>query len=131
MKMYSFLVTAAMLFSGAAIAADASGKWMADVFNRLGGSQETTFNLKVEGARLTGTVSIRGAAREITDGKVSGDQISFAVIDKVRDLELKTVYTGKVTANSIQFESKLLMPPGGLGGFIPGPPTEFTVKRVP
>src|SRR6059036_3746341 len=84
------------LFAMTAVAADVNGKWLADVFNRLGGSQETTFTFKVEGAKLTGTVGVRMAPREITDGKVNGDQISFAVIDKVRNLELKTVYKGKV-----------------------------------
>jgi hypothetical protein len=132
MKAHLVLCATAMviLFAATAVAADASGKWVADVFNRLGGSQETTFTLKADGAKLTGTVAVRGAPREITEGKVIGDDISFAVIDKVRSLELKTVYKGKVAGDEIKLESQMLSPPGGLGGFIPGPPTEFTAKRV-
>jgi hypothetical protein len=124
------------LLAMTAPAADVNGKWVADVFNRLGGSQETSFNLKMDGTRVTGTVAIGGAGgfrtapREIVEGNVNGSEITFAVIDKVRDLELKTVYKGKVDGNEIRFEAQMLMPPGGLGGFIPGPPTEFTAKKV-
>jgi hypothetical protein len=124
----------AALLAMTAAAADVNGKWEADVFNRLGGSQMTTFNLKMDGTKVTGTVGItgglRGAPKEIVEGKVNGGDITFAVIDKLRDLELKTVYKGKVDGNEIRFEAQMLMPPGGLGGFIPGPPTEFTAKRI-
>jgi hypothetical protein len=124
------------LFAMTAAAADVNGKWVADVFNRLGGSQMTTFDLKMDGTKVTGTVNIGGgggfrtAPREIVDGKVNGSAITFAVIDRVRDLELKTVYKGKVDGAEIRFEAQMLMPPGGLGGFIPGPPTEFTAKKA-
>lgn len=125
----------AALLAMTAAAADVNGKWEADVFNRLGGSQMTTFNLKLDGTKVTGTVGITGgfraAPKEIVEGKVIGSDITFAVIDKVGDLELKTVYKGKVDGNEIRFEAQMLMPPGGLGGFIPGPPTEFTAKRNP
>jgi polygalacturonase len=116
----------------AAAAGAVSGKWVAEVLTRGGGSQQTTFDFKMDGAKLTGTVATsRMREREITEGKVTGNDISFAVIEKIQDMEQKTVYNGKVAGNEIKFASQLQMPPGGMGGFIPEPPTEFTAKRAP
>jgi hypothetical protein len=117
------------LFAGAATGADVNGKWVADVLTRMGGSQRTTFTFKVDGSKLTGTVATRTGEREITEGKASRDGISFAVVERMRDMEQKTVYQGNVTGDEIQFAAQLQMPPGGMGGFIPGPPMEFTAKR--
>lgn len=95
------------------------------------GSQITTFNFKSDGAKLTGTMSTRMGEREISEGKIGGDQISFVLVDKMRDSEQRTVYTGKVAGGEIQFGYHVQMPTPGMGGFIPGPPLEFTAKRVP
>jgi hypothetical protein len=119
----------AVLFAGTAAAADVGGKWVADVLTRMGGSQMTTFTFKVDGTKLTGTVAARMGEREISEGKVSGDDISFVIVEKMRDTVQRTVYQGKVVGNEIQFAYQLQMPPGGMGGFIPGPPMEFTAKR--
>jgi hypothetical protein len=118
------------LFAAAASAGDISGKWVADVLTRMGGSQITTFNFKVDGTKLTGTISSRMGEREFTEGKVSGDSIFFAVVEKVRDSEQRTEYRGKLVGDELQMEYQLKMPPGGMGGFIPPPPMEFTAKRV-
>lgn len=118
------------LFAGTAAAADVSGKWVADVLTRMGGSQMTTFTFKVDGANLTGTMAARAGEREISEGKVSGDEISFVLVENMRGTEQRTVYKGKVVGDEIQFAYQLKMPPGGLGGFIPGPPMEFKAKRA-
>jgi hypothetical protein len=48
------------LFTVVALAADATGKWVAEQPGRNGGpAMTTTFNFKVEGATLTGTVRQR------------------------------------------------------------------------
>lgn len=119
-----------MAFSGIAAAADVNGKWVAEVLTRMGGTQHVTFTFKVDGTKLTGTISSRFGDREISEGKVGTDTISFAVVEKVRDAEQKTVYQGKTKADEIEFAAQLQMPPGGMGGFIPGPPTEFTAKKA-
>ena len=61
MRLNSILGVAAfaVLFAETATAADPSGKWVADVLTRMGGSQMTTFNFKVNGAKLTGSISVR------------------------------------------------------------------------
>ncbi|HWB85665.1 MAG TPA: hypothetical protein VG675_16090 [Bryobacteraceae bacterium] len=120
----------AFLLAGTSAAADVSGKWVANILTRMGGSQMTTFTFQADGTKLTGTMSARQGGREITEGKIQGDKISFVTVEKSRDTELKTLYKGKVAGDEIQFSYQLEMPPRGFGGFIPPPPMEFTAKRT-
>jgi len=87
----------------AASAADISGKWMGTSQGRDGKARETTFNFKVDGDKLTGTVSGRMGDREISDGKVTGDEISFTVKVSMGDREFKMNYKGKVDGDEIKF----------------------------
>jgi len=87
----------------AAAAADVNGKWMGTTQGRDGKSREVTFNFKADGANLTGTVSGRQGDREISEGKVTGDEISFAVKVTMGDRDMKMLYKGKVAGDEIQF----------------------------
>jgi hypothetical protein len=107
-----------------AAAADISGKWVAQVPGRQGNTQETTFTFKVDGAKLTGTVTNPRGDQEITEGQVSGDDVSFVVVRKFQDMEMKSVYKGKVAGNEIKFT---MQTQGGRGA---GTPIEFTAKRA-
>jgi len=108
-----------------ATAADISGKWVAQVPGRQGATMEQTFTFKVEGGNLTGTISTQRGEQEISEGKVSGDDVSFVVVRKFQDMEMKSLYKGKVSGNEIKFTMEMQ---GGRGG--ERPPTEFTAKRA-
>ena len=108
-----------------AVAADISGKWIAQVPGRDGKPQEQVFVFKVAGGTLTGTVSGGRGDQEISGGTVSGDDISFVVIRKFQDMEMKTTYKGKVAGNEIKFTS---VRPGRDGAA--GTPVEFTAKKA-
>ncbi len=103
-------------------AADISGKWIAQVPARDGQTRETVFNFKVEGDKVTGTVSGRQGDNAISDGKISGDDISFTVTANFGGNEVKLIYTGKVAADEIKFTRTRE------GGNQPG--QEFTAKRA-
>ena len=108
-----------------ALAADPSGKWVAQVPGREGQTQETTITLKAEGDKLTGTISGRQGDAAISDGKVSGDNISFNVVREFNGNTIKMVYTGKLSGDEIKFTRKFEGGPGG-----DRPPVEFTAKRA-
>src|SRR5215813_954309 len=84
-------------------AADVTGKWTAQVPGQNGQTRETTFNLKADGDKLTGTVSGRQGDTPISDGKVSGDDISFTVVRNFQGNDIKLVYKGKVKGDEIAF----------------------------
>ncbi|MBL8187434.1 MAG: hypothetical protein JNK38_05480, partial [Acidobacteria bacterium] len=85
------------------MAADVTGKWTAQVPGRGGQTTETTFNFKVEGDKLTGTMSSQMGEAAISEGKVSGDDISFSVTREVQGNSFKIIYKGKVAGEEIKF----------------------------
>ena len=109
------------LLAVAALAADVSGKWTAQVPGRNGQTREMTFNLKADGGTLTGTVSGRQGDTPISDGKIEGDQISFSQTMEFNGNSMKFLYKGTVSGDEIKF---MRSRDGGEGS-----PQEFTAKR--
>src|ERR1035437_959071 len=116
--------------SAVAFAADFNGKWTADIPSRQGGTMTTTFTLKVDGAKLTGTMSSQMGDADITNGKVVGDTITFDVVRTFGDNTITLTYTGNADGvDSIKFTRTMSGMPGGDGQGGAPPPQEFTAKR--
>ena len=101
------LFAAMMMLSLGALclqAADVTGAWVAQVPGRDGNTMETTFTFKAAGEALTGTMSNQYGDREISDGKVAGDDISFIVNIEFGDTKMTLVFTGKMAGNEIKFK---------------------------
>ena len=108
------------LLAAFAVAADVSGKWTAEVPGRQGQAQTTTFNFKVDGDKLSGTLTNPRGEQTIADGKVSGDDISFSVTLSMGGNEIKMLYKGKVAGSEIKFTREVEGRPA----------TEFVAKRA-
>jgi hypothetical protein len=122
MKSKFFLAAASsLLLAVTTFAADISGKWTAEVQGR-NGAQTTTFVFKVEGEKLTGTVSGRGGDNPISDGVIKGDDLSFNVAVNFNGNEMKFAYKGKVAGDEIKMTRSNPRPDA--------PPQEFTAKRA-
>ncbi len=119
-KKLAVSLTLLLAVSIAALAADVSGRWTAQVPGRGGEARETTFTFKVEGDKLTGTMSVQGQQAPIADGKIAGDTLSFTVTVERGGNQIKQNYTGKVVGAEIQFKRE-----GGQGQ-----PREFIAKRA-
>lgn len=118
-----FLATAAfVLLSTASFAADISGKWTAEVPGRGGQTRTTNFDFKVEGEKLTGTISGMQGDMPISEGTVKGDDIAFVVVVNFNGNEMKLVHKGKLTGEVI----KMTRTREGAEG----PGQEFEAKRV-
>ena len=116
-----WLPVAFVLFAFTALAADISGNWKATA-EGPNGAMERTFVLKQEGAKVTGeTVSTFTGKSTITDGKVDGDTVTFTIMAKLGDQEVKLNYKGKIAGNEIKFTSQ--MADGG------NAPIEWTAKK--
>ena len=102
-----------------------NGKWETTLEGPQG-SIELTFNYKVDGTKLTGTVSSpMGGDEEIKNGKVNGNEFSYEV--DMMDNTMK--YNGKLEKDVIKLNMEI--PEGGPGG--PGErrgPGEMTLKKV-
>jgi hypothetical protein len=87
-----------------AAGADVSGKWTAQVPGRNGQTREQTFTFKADGEKLTGSVSgMQGNQMDISDGKVSGNDISFNVTANFNGNEMKLSYKGTISGDEIKF----------------------------
>jgi hypothetical protein len=105
MKSRIVLVTLILSFFLVAVAwaADVTGKWTAQVPGRGGQTRETTFNFKVDGTKLTGTMSGQQGEIPIEDGMVKGDDISFSTKFSGGGGEVKINFKGKVAGDEIKF----------------------------
>ncbi len=99
----SLLVAGLAVFATVAQAADVTGTWVAQVPGRGGETRETTFSFKVDGERLTGTMSGRQGDLALSDGKIKGDELSFNVAMSVQGNDVKFAYKGKASGDEIQF----------------------------
>jgi hypothetical protein len=105
-------VSCVLLLVGAAAHAQSSGSnpagtWTWTTPGRNGGPDRTnTLTLKIEDAKLTGKISAPGRGGQasetpITDGKVDGDTVSFAVVREFNGTSTTTKYSGKISADKI------------------------------
>ena len=122
MKSKFFTAAAAsLLLAVSSFAADVTGKWAAETQGPQG-AVTTTFTLKADGEKLTGTVSGRGGETAIADGVVKGDEVSFNVTRTMNGNEMKMAYKGKVAGDELKLTRTMS------GG--DRPPQELTAKRV-
>ncbi len=120
-KRIASTVVAFLLAAVTALAADVSGKWVGNAPGRGGQTREVTFNFKVSGDELTGTVTGMRGEMPISDGKINGDEISFTQVMEFNGNQVKLLYKGKVSGDEIQFTRQR---EGGERS------QQFTVKRA-
>lgn len=105
-------------------AADVTGTWKAE-FETQRGLQKYTFNLKQDGANVTGKANVEMTDQkreaEFKEGKVDGDTVTFVETLDAQGNELRITYTGKLSGNEIKFTRKV----GDFGS------SEATAKRDP
>jgi hypothetical protein len=118
---FSSLFVLTLVLAAAASAADVTGKWVAQVPARDGGTREAIFNLKAADGQITGTVSSPRGEQQISEGKIDGDAISFTVVVEFNGNQMKFLYKGKVAGDEIKFTRER---EGGQEGA-----REFTAKR--
>jgi hypothetical protein len=112
MKKYAFAAFLVGLF-GIAYAADPTGTWTWKTkFGKDGKEAEQTLKLKLDGDKLTGSLSggrggkggKGGGETKIEDGKFKNDEISFTITREFKDQKFVTKYSGKLTDDTIKGE---------------------------
>jgi hypothetical protein len=100
----------ALFFLAAAVAtafqAGVAGKWTAAIDTQIG-VQNYTYVFQVDGEKLTGTAKSQFSESPISEGTVKGDAISFVENLKYQDMEVRVVYTGKITGDEIKFSRQV------------------------
>src|SRR5690348_11696884 len=98
----ALVAAVALLVAGVAKAEDKgpAGTWKWSV-ERNGQTRETTLKLKMEGDKLTGTVSGRNGETPIEDATCKDGEVSFKVTRERNGQKFTTSYTGKLSGDSI------------------------------
>jgi len=113
------LALAAAALAGLLFAGDVSGTWNGSM--AFGDNQfPLTYRFKQDGAKITGTVTGPGGDLPLADGKIEGDQISFAVTIDRDGGAAKFTSKGTVKGDEIVLETS--------GPEFTSPP--FTLKRA-
>jgi hypothetical protein len=117
MKKTLLALVAILCFAFAVFAADFSGKWVNDPSaapagggGGRGGGGAATYEFKVAGGALTGSITRAGrgggdpVVTPIADGKVTGDTFSFSIMQAGRGGgdPMKVEYTGKVAGDKLE-----------------------------
>ena len=97
----------AAVLAASAFAADVTGKWVGKM-ETPNGTRDVTLNLKQDGEKLTGTMPGRNGETPISDGMVKGDDVTFAVVRKFNDQEMKINYKGKVTGSDLKLKFEMM-----------------------
>lgn len=102
MKSRILTALAFVTLAAASFAADISGKWTAEVPGRNGQTRTTNFDFKVDGEKLTGSMSGMQGDIAISNGTVKGDDIAFNVEMNFNGNTMKMMYKGKVAGDVIK-----------------------------
>lgn len=115
------------LLSGLAFAAAIDGKWYSERKMNRDGQEfviKTTFDLKSDGAKLTGTLTMAFGDMEprsitISDGKIDGAKFSFTTVMQTPNGDFKSNWEGTVEGDAIK----------GTSAREGGEPRPFEAKR--
>ena len=100
MRITVILMTLTLAVS--AFAADVAGKWKATM-EGPNGSMQITFDLKVDGKKITGKAIGDMGEMQITEGTIDGDNISFTV----QTDQFKVVHKGTVSGNEMKLKVEM------------------------
>jgi hypothetical protein len=110
MRVVIAVFVCSLLLAGVAMAAAIDGKWVSVRKMERDGQAFTitqTFELKADGAKLTGSLTMSFGDMEprkvdIKDGKIDGGKFSFTVVMSTPNGEFKTVYEGTVEGETLK-----------------------------
>ena len=87
-----------------------TGRWKAD-FQTQRGLQKYTFNLKQDGATVTGHASVEMTDQkreaDLQEGKWDGSTVTFTEKLRIQDNDVGVVFTGKISGDEIKFTRKV------------------------
>jgi hypothetical protein len=111
MKTFTIILAIIALgVSGSLNGADVTGKWKSEFDTRIG-HLKYTYQFEADEEKLTGKALREREGEEteteIKEGKLSGDDISFAELVKFQEQEIRIDYKGKVSGDEIKLTRKV------------------------
>ncbi|MCI0535398.1 MAG: hypothetical protein L0Z50_09220 [Verrucomicrobiales bacterium] len=82
--------------------ADPTGTWTWTATTQGGETRQASMKLKLEGEKLTGTVTGRNTDAAISEAKLAGDEISFNVVRERNGNKFTQKYIGKISGDTVK-----------------------------
>lgn len=102
-----WLLAILTVFALTASPTDVSGTWKAAV-ETPNGTMETSFTFKVDAGKVTGTTTMGQMGESpISEGKVDGDTVSFAVVREGPNGEFRINYKGTVSGDEMKITATI------------------------
>ena len=101
LKRTSLFIGFLAFLTTATYAAGVGGKWVGDVNTPDGSAITLTMNFKVDGEKVTGTVTGPTGDIGITDGKMDGDTLQFVLSVDAGGQQLVFKCTAKLSADDL------------------------------
>src|SRR5437588_234913 len=106
LRLASFILATLILSSVVALGADVSGTWKGQLCCSEAGAYPVTLTVKAEGDKFTGSFAQgpedKAKGRQIENGTINGDEITFSFDRPTQTGVAKDVYTGKVEGNQLK-----------------------------
>ena len=100
------LTLCAFAVAATAARADVTGAWQMSYTTKDGVTLESTLTLKMEGDKLTGTISSARGSVALNEVTVTGNEIAFAIIRVGFGDSIRIDYTGKVDGDTMKLNMK-------------------------
>ena len=95
---FIYCLLAILILPVTVYASDITGAWTATFSTQIG-EQSYTYDFKVEGAVLTGTITTANGAATLTDGKVEGTTVTFTENLNYQGQALIITYKGEIVSD--------------------------------
>jgi hypothetical protein len=119
MKLGKFALALLLAVAAPAFAADVDGKWTGSI-DTPNGAVELNYTFKADGGTLTGfTTGPDGTQIPITDGKITGNKVSFSLTLDFGAGPATFNYTGEVSPTELKLKSSFM-----------DMPFEFTLEKA-
>jgi len=103
MNRAALVIGCLLVVTATLLAADISGKWTASFETQIG-TQNYTYEFKVDGEKLTGTAKSNMGQGPLLQGSVKGDEVTFVENLDFNGQQIQITYKGKiVSADEIKF----------------------------
>jgi hypothetical protein len=87
-------------------ASNVDGAWTGQRPGRDGNMMPVTFKFKAEGDKLTGSTTMMNNDIPISDGKISGNDVSFSVKTERGGNPMVTKYTGTISGGEMKLKGQ-------------------------
>lgn len=81
-----------------------AGKWTATVATPDGSTQEATYVFQVTDGKIKGSVTVPTGDAPITEGEVTGEDVTFVVTAEMNGQERKFTHKGKLSGDKLEMK---------------------------